>query len=536
GVPGARGWVNQPVGAGGAAGFELFWVSDAAGAFALNVPEGSYNVGVFVGALGLKVLTPEYGVTVAAGGVQIPQPLVFEVEPADVTISGTVRNSSGGAAGNALVTLTEVNAGGAPASPGASTRTDVNGVYSISVQTGKRWRIGAFVPQGGAIAPQAINSGNPLTGAATVHLALPATQTLVGWVKVGEGGLSGVQVTAQATDTNGGGITAVTDASGNYQLALVRPASGQITYPIQVWAPQLGIVRASVAVDSLGVITCAAVQTLSNCGAGSLGLDITSGGLRIRATTGAIAVILKDAANAPFTAGEAGATAVSAALPGNSVSARNVQSMSLPLLTGGTYTVTVAVSGFGSFAYSDVAVGSTVTVTLPVAVTLKGRISDGANGLDGAVINVSGVSAPAFGVSTTSCGATVTAGCAALGDYAVTVNANGSYTLTVSKPGYLTSPPIALTAGTSEMITNVALGTLATGQRVLGVASGVGLADDADVTVTAVRDGDLQTVVATRSLNKTDCPVALGTQYCLNLPAGTWRLTARADGFATAAA
>src|SRR5262249_19057929 len=131
------------------------------------------------------------------------------------------------------------------------------GAFAIRVKSGKLWRIGAFVPQGGAIAPIMLNGGAPVAADTSVTLTLQPTQTLVGWVKVGEIGLPGVQVTAAATASDPGGMTTTTDIGGNYQLPLLRPNSGTFTYPLQFWGPHFGTVRVTVTVDALCAITCA---------------------------------------------------------------------------------------------------------------------------------------------------------------------------------------------------------------------------------------------------------------------------------------
>ncbi|MCX6020155.1 MAG: hypothetical protein NTZ05_00190, partial [Chloroflexi bacterium] len=555
GVTGAQVSVNQPSASGGGKGFQITTVTGVNGLFSFSVPEGSYNVGAVVA--GRRVLTQETGVTVSAAG-QFPATLVFEVEPPGQTIRGQVQRSGGAGVNDALVTLIETDAAGQAVLGETHARTAAglnpssvmqDGLFSFQVQKGKRWRLSAFVPQGGVIGPVTLNGGAVIGATASGtpetfsnDLTLPATQTLVGWVKVGETGLSGVQVTAQATGGAGGtvtgGISAATDAGGNYQLSLLRPDTGSRTYPLQFWAPQLGTLQVAVSVDSVGSITCVAAQALTNCDAANK--VITTAGLTVRATVQAITVNLVSQQGGggllqPFTAREVSVQALSATLPGNSVTGANVSSLSIPLIQG-SYDVTVNVTGFGTFR------------TLPSARTISGRVTDStanpaANGLGGAVVNVVGITDAAFGVTTVSC-AVVSADCLAVGDYSVTVPAGvaatASYVVTVAKAGFLPGGNTVVAVGTAPVALNPALTPASAGQRVRGSATGTGLPNEADVTVTAVRDGsvdsDNRTVIVNRGVNRTECPVTSATEYCLNLSAGTWSITARSNGFATTAA
>ncbi|MBI4498303.1 MAG: carboxypeptidase regulatory-like domain-containing protein [Chloroflexi bacterium] len=562
---GAQGWVNQPLAPGGERGFQVSWTANNNGEFEVSVLPGTYNVGVFgrvnvqqtilgntiLTGQTVRVLSPESGVSINQAGQQTPAVLlggqartILLVAIPEVTISGAVVRSDGSGVVGAAVTLTEVDDQGRFLAVGGQTRSGDGGAFTFQVGTGKRWKVGAFVPGAGPITPVAVNpntQGLPdlLSSNIMVDLSLPGTATLTGGVQVNGAGIPGVAINAT------GGSSTVTDTGGAYTLSLPRPLPGETKqYPVAAWSPQTGQVSVTLTVNGFGVITCPATP-VANTSCDTANKDITTAGLNFTFSTDNLTIRLVDSTGNLVNAAmlrEVSAQATSPGAPGNTATAKGSNTLSLSLLTGATYALGVNVTGFGSFSEKDITVPSTVDITLPTVVTISGRVADAnGNGLEGAVVSVTGITNKAFGASTTTCSTLSSAVCSENGNYSIRVPANASYTVSAAKAGFPPGAPLDRPVTTTDLTAvDFVLQPFDQTKRVRGNATGGNLLPDADVTITAVRQGDNRTAVTSRGLSRDDCPVdSRGqgqggkTQYCMNLEPGIWLLTARANGYQT---
>lgn len=455
-------------------------------------------------------------------------------------LSGRIVTSTGAGIDGATVTLAGTAAG--------TRTTDAGGYYTF-------WDIPA-----GTFSVTASKTGyasKSVTGIAMtagtnkvvkIALASAGTSTITGRVMSGTAGVAGATVTIT------GGATTTTNPNGYYTISGL--AAGTYT----VTAAKTGYIAGSVAGVSvaagatttqyLNVYTTALTgRVTTSTGAGIAGVTVTlnTGVTVTTGTTGYFFIFNKPAATYTVTFSKAGyiskthsgvavavgvtstvnTTLYTTTLTGRVTTSAGVgiAGATVTLNTGATvatgttgyysffnvpaatYTVTVSKAGYISTSVSGVVLAAGTTKTqnfaLGTAYLLAGRVTtSGGVGISGATVTVnSGASA------TTDTG----------GYYTFPTLAAGTYTVTASKTGYVSSTAsgVAVTAGTTTTRNFVLYTTVLTGRVTSGTAGVAG------ATVT-LSNG------ATRTTGTT------GYYYFYNIPAGTYTVTASKTGYIAA--
>jgi hypothetical protein len=295
---------------------------------------------------------------------------------ASVTLSGTVTDSSGSAVTGATVAVNDAN--------NDQTTTDGTGHYSLSIPSGT-YNIQVAPPAGSNFSP-VTDLNRLLTNTTVVNFVLDAagTTTLKGHVLDAHGaGLSGIQVVLYPS--SGNKLTTTTDSSGAYAFAI---AAGD--YRIQL----INSSSLATAPSSLNIISSSFYMTESTIL--DLPLALKQISIHVQNSQGnavsdaSISTDRHGAADLPLgPLSEKGYSGYDSSNPAKTDNAGNAILWLLPPASGDGYNITVTPpsdSNYGTTTKSNVEFSSStsVTVTLPTAVTVSGTVLDGlGNSLSG---------------------------------------------------------------------------------------------------------------------------------------------------------
>jgi protocatechuate 3,4-dioxygenase beta subunit len=415
------------------------------------------------------------------------------------TVSGVVTDTAGVPLAGAIVTVEAIFGGGALADT-----TDATGDYSIAGVTAGAHAITAELTGYTAYAADVdVPAGTPIVTRNITLTPLPAGITISGSVTDSATGnpLTGAIV---RLSTIGGGATvvdsAIVSATGTYSLTHVQAATynlsataaGHTAQTIRVVVAAAPLTRNFLLVALPAGIVISGTVADSVSGAALVGATVT---LRTGAGVGGGAVV----ATATTIAG--GAYTIDSVQPG-------------------TYSLTATDAGYTAKALAGIAVTNAnltrnfLLVTLPPGITISGTVVDSATGnpLAGAVVELR------------TGGAVVdSAIVSATGTYSITNVQPGTYNLNASAAGHVTKTDAGIVVAAANLTRNFELartpGIAITG-RVADTATGDALPG---AIVRALQNG----VVIDSAI------VATNGTYALDVPAGTYTLTANDAGYGT---
>jgi hypothetical protein len=365
--------------------------------------------------------------------------------PVPSTISGVVTSTTSTA-------TTPVPITGATVTIGSSkTTTASNGSYSISGLSG-----GAATVTVTAANYTTSSSNITISGNQSLNLTLtPILYSVSGYIYDGEASkadtpLSGATVTI-------GGETVTTGTTGSYSITGLTAGSYSVT------------------VVKTGYITYLGQPF-------SVSSNMTDS-LTLKPIVSTVSGVVTSAAGTPL-------SGVTVTLGSAKVTTNSTGSYSFTGLLNGSYTLTATASYYNTDSTSVTVSGSNVTNAnlslTPTPYTVSGYIYDGA---------ASKANTPLAGATVTIGSETMTTG--ANGSYSITGPTHGTYTMTVSKTGYVSSSKsFSLTANTTTTLTLAPVTYTVSGVIHSGSTTGPGLAG-ATVTI----DGKTATTASNGSFS-----------------------------------
>jgi len=478
--------------------------ADSAGAFTLNVVDGSYIVGAFI--LGMppsrevpvSVTTDATTYLIIGGSTTAITPaaaassFVIKVAKPDYTISGKVTDGTNTVQGASVYAYRTNGPGHADAT------TDSSGNYTLYVASGT-WQVGAFLPQYGNLSEATVTV---TTASVSNQNFTPSTtgtfRSVSGTVTKGGSAVQGAFVRLKGNGTFNEAITA---ADGTYSFK-VPEGSG---YVISAFLPGVG-------------------ETPPLAAFSVSGSDVSGKDIALGATNTITVTFSSSVANASV-------EMVSSTGVGNRVPVSNASTATLQL-PNGSYNVRVNIPGVpigptdiaatsGATVYSNTTGSVTVdgneglTVTLPTLRTVSGTVKDAsANAIAEAWVEIGN---PTTGVhfGTKS---------AADGTFSLLVgNAATDYFLNAMNPGYFRDAS-SLTVNASVAdgdLTGIVL-TLASASTTISGQVSVGVTGAANAFIRAEKQGG--------GFSGTQADA--NGNYSLPVSSGVWRVYAVAEGYA----
>ncbi len=512
-------------------GFGTFGQSGSDGAFRLSVAAGSYKIGAsspgFPPAQDMSVLVNASGHVFVNGATASTTSVVIKLVKPSTKISGSVTDGSNPVSGAQVWAYCDPSiSNNACFGPNghASAQTDSAGAYTLYVGSGT-WKVSAFIPGYGQqpevsvtmsgsdqtlsdFRPSATGSFNSVSGTACTHTAANCT---------GGTGVSGVMIRIEGTDPNGKfySNSTVSGSDGTYSFSSVPSGAGS-SYRVRGFSSTLGEFALTAAFTVTGNVT-------------SKDLVVKAGRTVSVKVSGAPSSY--DAMMGFFNT----TTGI-----GNFIGLKNTATSTVQLPNGSVYKIDVRSPGFslgpsslaltsGTATYStstgqlDLTSGSdtiALTVTWPSTTALSGTVKDASlNAIANAWVDVNDSSTGLhFGTQANSSGA-----------YSLSL-ADGSYMVTAYSPGYVpNSKSLVLSSGTITLgnstttASTVNLTVTKTSLAITGTVKANGTAAPNSLVKGALQGGGVSVVLAG----------ADGT-YSLPVSAGTWELSAVADGYQAA--
>ena len=512
-------------------GFGTFGQSGSDGTFRLKVAQGNYKIGAnapgFPGSQEIAVIVDVSGNLFINGSNTTSTSITLKLSKPGTKITGKVTDGTN-AVQNAQVWAycdpsTTNNACFGP-NGHAEAQTDSSGAYTLYAGNGT-WRVAAFIPGYGQqpetttviagsdvsladFRPSATGSFNAVSGTVCTN----TTATCSGGVAV-----SGAMVRIEGTDPNGKFFSnnTVSASDGTYSFASVPSGAGS-SYRVRGFAPTLGELPATAAF--------------------TVTADVTAKDLVVKAgRTVNINVI-----GAPATFDMMlGLTNVSTGV-GNFVGFRNNTSGTLQMSNGGIYALDIRSQGFsvaatnvtksaGTATYStstgqlDLSAGSDtiiLNINMPSSTQISGTVKDDANTLlASAWVDVTNPSSGLhFGSQANTSGA-----------YSLSLQ-DGSYTITGFAPGYVPNPKsLTLSGGTITFGSTV---TAASAINLVASKTSLAISGTIKTNGTAAPNAFIKGIKQGGGTNVVIAG-ADGT-YSLPVSAGTWTVSAVADGYKAA--
>ncbi|MFH2062565.1 MAG: carboxypeptidase regulatory-like domain-containing protein [bacterium] len=434
-------------------GFGTHAQSATDGSFTLNVVDGSYVVGAFVPGMPNSKEVPVVvtshattyllldGATTAITPAAAATSFILKVAKPDYTISGRVTDGTSVVKG-ASVYAYKTNGPGH-----ADVLTDSSGNYTLYVSAGT-WNVGTFLPQYGRLAEQSvtvstanvtsINFSPSQTGTGTFY-------TVSGSVTSGGSPVVGAFVRIAGNSTNNE-VTTGTDGAYSMRVPACATAS---CYTLKAFAPGIGelppLTPFSLTSDASGKnFAVAAPRTVTV----TFSSPVTRAFIDMFATTGSGAhVDVVSSATGTLSLPD-GSYRVRIDAPGMSISPSDISGDGYNSSTG-VFTVSAA--------------NIALSVTLPTLRTITGTVTDGADNIANAWVEVvdptNGIH---FGAQTDSTSAPGT-------NFSLTL-ADGTYFINAMKPGYFRQPTTLVVNGATpaQTITLSSASTTISGQVLIG--------------------------------------------------------------------
>jgi len=493
-------------------GWGTFGQTSGAGSATLNVNEGTYRVGAFLGG---APPTREVQVRIDSAGLiyqegTLVAVITLELSKGAQAISGSVTDGTNAVSGASVHAFCTTNCVGYF---DAGAITSSSGTYSLYVGNGT-WKVEAYIPGYGPTAQTTVVvSDADETG---INLAPDSTatfRTISGTVcKVAGGGadctgatgMDGIEV--YAWSNAGGSNFTQTGDDGTYSLR-VPAAAG---YTVEAWDPHKGPLPVLASVD-----TTSANQTSQD-----IVID----------TPEAITINLKDAAGDAVTMGE-----VFIEFFDDTTNIRQhifiedtaTASIELP---EGTYDVLVHTPGVEVDENSDVTTdnGATTGVTagvitvdgaevikieMPALNTVSGTLTDGTDPIANAYVEV----------ADSATGTHIGAMTDSAGDYSISVP-DGTYQVNAFNPGLVLSPETVTVSGAS--VPNTDLAGAISDQTISGTITDLNGSAVPYAFVQATKEGGGFTAIQADA----------DGEYALAVDDGTWEIAAIGHGYASVAA
>ncbi|MFH1145438.1 MAG: carboxypeptidase regulatory-like domain-containing protein [bacterium] len=482
-------------------GFGTHAQTDTAGAFTLNVADGSYIVGAFLPGMPPSKEVPVMvtsdsstyllldGATTAITPAAAATAFVLKVAKPDYTISGKVTDGTNVIQGASVYAYRTDGPGNANANANSS------GSYTLYVSNGT-WKVGSFVPQYGQLSEQTVVING--SSASNINFTPTATGTFYsvsGTVTSGGSPASGVFVRVMGNNNFNEAITGV---DGTYS---VRVPAGN-GYIARAFIPSVGELPPLAAFDVANDVsnkdfTVANVRTVAITVSSSVDkmfVDLVSvNGQRSHAevTNGTVSSLST----------QDGGYKVQVGMPGMFLTPGNI--------AGGDGTTYNSTTGIVTVDGNE-----SLTITLPTLRTVSGTVTDGTNPIrDAWVEMVNPTSGIHIGQKTASNG-TVTL---------KVPNASSAYLVNAMKPGYFReASSFSVNASVidadliGQTLTMGAASTTISGQVKIGEAGA------ASAFVRAEKQGG----------GYSGTQADANGNYVLPVSSGVWRVFAVAEGYA----
>jgi hypothetical protein len=419
--------------------------------------------------------------------VTAASPFIIKMPKMEYTISGKVSDSNGNA-----IQYSHVMAEETTTHQMTHSGTDQNGSYILNVSPGT-WLIKAEMPYGtddcGTMTRTveivaASKSDQGIRPTATTCHAISGTIIIGGVLQANIPVMVESWNVAQGYPDGGYHRNEMTDQDGTYSIK-----AGNGTYRLSVWTPDYGEIASTIVVsdaNATGDVTydVSTLKTLTVALTG--GQTYMNGFMEVKNADGSVR-------------------------KGKPIS--DLSSSKTMTLPADTYTVSVFVDGYGRFSNSGVDLTSDATSTVNLSAstmyTLSGTVYDsGSTAIAGASVFV----------KDTSTGLDQTATTNSSGVYTMKVKEGSSYKVQARKAGYSSTSPADLTI-VADATLNFSAGTALTeaGYQMTGTISqndGTTVADEGTVSAVTSSGGFAHTSIESD-----------GT-YVLNVPAGSWTITA----------
>ena len=415
--------------------------------------------------------------------------LVLKINKGSRSISGKVLDESGSAIPYTHVGAQRLDTSGNPLGSLVQSPTDATGNFTVYVSDGT-WELRAYAPGYGELGTLTVTvSGSNETGK-NLQASAASFGTVTGQVTKSGSAVVGAFVSAHGS--SGGNMT-VTDANGDYSLK-VKAGSG---YTVE------GFMSGSGPTSQITGVTVTAGTTASG-----KNLTISTPGT-IRVT---ISGVTDAFVNALDSSGRGNGTA--------SNPTSGVYDISVP---AGTYTVTAQSprqGPIGSQIGVVVSGGATVNVTFPpfAVHTVSGSIQSSSSICEnGASVFLSDATKGRKIVATTD----------SAGSSSLSVP-NGNYQISASKSGCIdASAPSSLLVNGSNVSSGTERTLVASSATVSGAVTLSGSNVSAPTRVIAKNTNGIYVFASV------DTSASSGTNYTLNLNAGSWTVWARSDGYSS---
>ena len=413
--------------------------------------------------------------------------LVLKINKGSRSISGKVLDESGNAIPYAHISAQKLDASGNPTGSVVGSPTDASGNFTVYVSDGT-WKLQGSAPGYGELSSLTVTvAGSNQTGK-NLQASAASFGTITGQVTKSGSAVVGAFVSAHGS--SGGNMT-VTGANGDYSLK-VKAGSG---YTVEGFMPGSGPTS-----QVTGVTVTA--------GATTNGKNLTI------STPGTIRVTISGVTDAFI-------NALDSSGRGNGTASNPTSGIYDINVPAGTYTVTAQSSRHGPIGSETgvvVSGGATTNVSFspPTVHTVSGSVQSSSS--------ICKNSASVL-LSDATKGRKIVTSTDSAGAYSLSVP-NGNYQISASKPGCIdTAAPSSLLVNGS----NVSSGT----SRTLVVADAT---VSGSVTLSGSNVSAYTRVIAKNSngiyaFASVDTSAGSGTNYTLNLTAGSWIVWARSDGY-----
>jgi len=481
--------------------------ADSLGIFTLKVTEGTYKVGAFMPGMPSStessILVDDFvfyvnGSSTASTGSSGENPFNIKIAKTSITIQGRVSTGSSAIA-NAAVWAHRTDS----PMPPIHAQTDSTGNFTLYVTAGT-WKVESDAP------------GYGYLGSKTLTVTTSSLTSQDFEVAAGQGSITGTINYAGPTPAEGvivtaygaGGINETkTDSSGAYTLSLPISVS---PYTLKAFAPGIGNVsQQPITVDGDEVVAPITIDTQR-----SVTIDIATPGSDPETVSDDILITFKDTdGNGNELVIPAGSSSGTISIPSGTyymeTSIPGVNPSALTFYGGEHNNVNGTPSTDNTVNFDGD--GDDMGIMLPALYTISGRNPQSLDGISVKVMDT--VSKKSFSVVTSLNGAGGGLG----GEYLFKAPA-GTYTLTMSKTGYISTSIDVVVAGNSTG-NDLALYPLATRTVTGSVKVGDTGISGAKVYAEITGGG-----VATTSTESD------GT-YTLPLKEGVWTISASADGY-----
>ncbi len=447
----------------------------------------------------------------AITGTVTENDLIFKIAKSGTSVSGKVLDDSSNSIAFAHVEAMEVDGSGNPLGGWADSPTDNSGNYTLYLKGGtsttpKNWKIRGFAPGFGELPSLtvAVVEGTNLTDK-NLQATTADFSTVTGTVTSGGAGVQGAFINIRGAN---GGNSTVTNESGRYTLK-VRNGSN---YTIDGFVPGKG--STTVITGVTVPINPSADQNLTIAQAGTITVYVCT---------------LDDPLSAPSATNNCASRTVTTAFVGardsngrgNGSGSNSTSGQYDLMVPAGTYTVFAGDPNIGPIGtQANVVVTANATTYVNIAPPAMYTVSGTVTSSDSACIEGTTVF-----LNEKTNGRMILSQVNSSGAWSVSNVPNGNYTIGAGKPGCVdaSDPGTLAVSGANAAATQRTLTKADATISGSVTLSGSNVSFDTMVSATSGTGKMVVTMV--------DTSQTTGTNYTLNVTAGTWTVMARTDGY-----